>query len=300
MTDIHSNDGFCTRSSPATLATVKHGGCVQLANSERERFEACAHAQSYRGGNILTDRDADHPELYADPLAQLAWKIWQAALSAQPSPGGQGDADTVALEIARQFMPIDAAGEWNEGQKRAALQAAIARAINAALAARQPVRIYGCCSQPEGELHTAECPNMRHLAAHQPVGEPVAYKFEDRTADACWTDQYWHKLPPWEHRNPIPLYAAPPAQAVDLTPASIPDTPEVRDILGRPNFWCSPWANVLRMRGDAIPRKAEEEQAAVIRFMLNHYLANGADWAETAGAELDAIRKADSQAAGNG
>lgn len=42
------------------------------------------------------------------------------------------------------------------------------RAWRAALAARQPVRIYGCCAQPEGELHTAECPNMRHLAARQP------------------------------------------------------------------------------------------------------------------------------------
>ena len=55
------------------------------------------------------------------------------------------------------------------------------------------------------------------------------------------------------------------------------------------------------MRGDEIPHKAEEEQAAVIRFMLNHYLANGTTWAETAGDELDAIRKAqkvDSQAVG--
>ncbi|UQA71923.1 hypothetical protein K1516_07385 [Stenotrophomonas maltophilia] len=100
--------------------------------------------------------------------------------------------------------------------------------------------------------------------------------------------------------TPLPGNAAPPAQTVDLGPAMIPDTPEVRDILGRPNFWCSPWANVLRMRGDEIPNKAEEEQAAVIRFMLNHYLARGADWAETAGAELDAIRKSDNQAVGNG
>ncbi|WP_313203705.1 hypothetical protein [Stenotrophomonas sp.] len=90
------------------------------------------------------------------------------------------------------------------------------------------------------------------------------------------------------------------AQAMDLRPATIPDTPEVRGILGRPNSWCSPWANVLRMRGDAIPCRAEEEQAAVIRFMLNHYLANGTAWAETAGAELEAIRKADSEAVGNG
>ncbi|HDS0944971.1 Lar family restriction alleviation protein [Stenotrophomonas maltophilia] len=73
-------------------------------------------------------------------------------------------------------------------------------------------------------------------------------------------------------------------------PAVIQDTPEVRDILGRPNFWCSPWANVLRRRGDVIPCNAEEEQAAVIRFMLNHYLAHGAGWAEAAEAELQAIR----------
>ncbi|WP_313415501.1 hypothetical protein [Stenotrophomonas sp.] len=41
--------------------------------------------------------------------------------------------------------------------------------VRAALAARQPARIYGCCAQPEGELHTAECPNMRHVAARRPV-----------------------------------------------------------------------------------------------------------------------------------
>lgn len=40
-------------------------------------------------------------------------------------------------------------------------------------------------------------------------GEPVAYKFQDRTADGTWQDQYWHKLPPWEHRNPVPLYTRP-------------------------------------------------------------------------------------------
>ncbi|HEL5401698.1 TPA: hypothetical protein UOJ25_001812 [Stenotrophomonas maltophilia] len=106
-------------------------------------------------------------------------------------------------------------------------------------------------------------------------------------------DTYWSKI-----ADAVPVYLGAPAQAVDPVPASFPDTQEVRDILGRPNFWCSPWANVLRMRGDEIPNKAEEEQAAVIRFMLNHYLANGADWAETAGAELDAIRKAGSQAVG--
>lgn len=88
-----------------------------------------------------------------------------------------------------------------------------------------------------------------------------------------------------------------PSQALDSAPSFIQDTPEVRDILGRPNFWCSPWANLLRRRGDVIPCKAEEEQAAVIRFMLNHYLAHGPAWIEAAEAEMQAIRY---KAVGNG
>lgn len=76
-----------------TLADVQPGGRVKLVDlAERARFEGWARAQSYRGGNILTDRDADHPNMYADPLGQLTWKCWRAALSAQPSPGGPGDA----------------------------------------------------------------------------------------------------------------------------------------------------------------------------------------------------------------
>lgn len=139
------------------------------------------------------------------------------------------------------------------------------------------------------------------IAANQPSQrEPVAVVGHDLTLH--WTGT--GSIAPLVKRHGIgpgsKLYAIPPVQAVDLRTTVVPNTPEVRDILGRPNFWCSPWANVLRMRGDAIPRKAEEEQAAVIRFMLNHYLANGAEWAETAGAELNAIRKADSQAVGNG
>ncbi len=103
----------------------------------------------------------------------------------------------------------------------------------------------------------------------------------------CWTHDHFTE----GKGTPVgwlPLTGA--AQAMDLAPTMIPDTPEVRDILGRPNFWCSPWANVLRRRGDVIPCKAEEEQAAVIRFMLNHYLAHGARWAEAAEAEIQAIR----------
>ena len=104
------------------------------------------------------------------PLWPVTWETWaregwaeaerlhleMAALSAQPSPGGQDAAGLIqdlraAVSLGRPLLHSD----MDE--------------IAAALAARPPVRVYGCCAQPEGELHTAECPNMRHLAARQPV-----------------------------------------------------------------------------------------------------------------------------------
>lgn len=269
-----------------TLADVQPGGRVRLGDqAERARFEAWAHAQSYRGGNIMADRDAVHPDVYADPIAQLTWKSWQAALSAQPSTGGQ---DALHEAARRVISDIDS------GDYGGTISMATYDALVAALAARQPVSETDAYQQGFRDGQDRTCT----VAARQPVGgavawmthhdEPMLFPTAAEAADYCEDDE-----------QPVPLFRS-PAQAVDLGPASIPDTPEVRDILGRPNFWCSPWANVLRMRGDEIPNKAEEEQAAVIRFMLNHYLANGTAWAETAGAELDAIRKVDSQAVGNG
>lgn len=216
-----------------------------------------------------------------------------AALSAKPSPGGQGDArETFSQWWARQSDDIANLYAYE-----------IARlGWDGALAARQPVG-----QEPAAAYQLRK--DAQHNGFEDDHWEPVSRQEYEATkrvmgghgpktiagmverGDLRIDDGGWMV----ELRE---LYAAPPAQTVDLGPAMIPDTPEVRDILGRPNFWCSPWANVLRMRGDEIPNKAEEEQAAVIRFMLNHYLARGADWAETAGAELDAIRKSDNQAVG--
>ncbi len=71
----------------------------------------------------------------------------------------------------------------------------------------------------------------------------------------------------------------------------IPNTEGVREILGRMCFQCIRLAQVLRLRGDEIKGRAEDEQAAVLRFLLNHYLASPEQWAEQAQAEIDAIRK---------
>lgn len=172
-------------------------------------------------------------------------------------------------------------------------------------AARQPVgeSVARLVEAVEGECNglTISRTTAKAILAHVfPTGQvATAYMVDGRVEQGLFFDRAAAEtMAAMNAGEVVPLFRS-PAQAVDLVPAVIPDTPEVRDILGRPNFWCSPWANVLRMRGDAIPNKAEEEQAAVIRFMLNHYLAHGAAWAEVAGDELDAIRKADSQAVGN-
>lgn len=68
-----------------TLADVQPGGRVRLGDqAERARFEAF---------------------LSANPLKALcagtAWEVWQAALSAQPSPGGQGEARAIIEEFVQ-------------------------------------------------------------------------------------------------------------------------------------------------------------------------------------------------------
>ena len=49
-------------------------------------------------------------------------------------------------------------------------------------------------------------------------------------------------------------------------------------ILGRPNFWCGSIAQGLRACGRDIPKHAEEEQAAVIYFLLEMYEKHGENY----------------------
>ncbi len=53
-------------------------------------------------------------------------------------------------------------------------------------------------------------------------------------------------------------------------------------ILGRPNFVCGPIADALREIGNDIKRKAEEEQAFVIHWMLGLWEIHGATWKDEA------------------
>ncbi|HID8536575.1 TPA: hypothetical protein ACXIMI_001697 [Stenotrophomonas maltophilia] len=74
----------------------------------------------------------------------------------------------------------------------------------------------------------------------------------------------------------------------------VPDNESVRQILGRPNFACIELAAMLRMRGDDIPHRAESEQAAVLRFLLNCYLELPDRWHDNA---RDKLRRIERQAA---
>jgi hypothetical protein len=61
---------------------------------------------------------------------------------------------------------------------------------------------------------------------------------------------------------------------------------ETRWILGRPCFVCAGIAQNLRAKGYEIERKAEDEQAVVIDWMLNLYAKHGTDWRSEAEAFL--------------
>jgi hypothetical protein len=62
-------------------------------------------------------------------------------------------------------------------------------------------------------------------------------------------------------------------------------------ILGLPNFSCGPIAQLLRMDGCEIPRKAEAEQAYVLHWLVGIYLEHGSEWYNVAMVRLNAIEE---------
>ena len=90
-----------------TLADVQPGGRVRLGDqAERARFEAWAEPRKHtlaRWGDSPGDVKPlfviEVPGNYISPAAQAAWEAWQH-LSAQPSPGGQGDDSPMAKMAA--------------------------------------------------------------------------------------------------------------------------------------------------------------------------------------------------------
>lgn len=79
-------------------------------------------------------------------------------------------------------------------------------------------------------------------------------------------------------------------------PKPAPAQPELNadliEILGRPNFTCIRLAQLLRLSGVEIAKKAENEQATVIHYLLGFYLKHGSQWAEKADEDLEQRRVA--------
>lgn len=65
-------------------------------------------------------------------------------------------------------------------------------------------------------------------------------------------------------------------------------TADLRYILGLPHTKLANTAQLLRQQGHCIGERSEDEQAAVIHWMLGHYLRRGSHWKVFAYAELDA------------
>lgn len=150
-----------------TLADVQPGGRVRLGDqAERARFEAWVknHVSSLA-------RAADGE--YASNVTHALWSAWQAALSAQPSPGGQGDALAMIGANLRSILslaekmgggahPLTVANIHHEADHALQLLAA-------ALAARQPVRVYDCCGEAAGDLHKADCVAVQWSQGQRPA-----------------------------------------------------------------------------------------------------------------------------------
>lgn len=231
-----------------TLADVQPGGMVRLGDqAERARFEEwyVQNAFDYEA-NPIGSRDC-----------ALMRKAWNAALSAQPSPGGQGDA-RIPFETWAKDGGFDVSkfkGIYNSLETRAAWEAWL---YWQRLAARQPVdsctesECKRCRTHPDhraslehagisdfrqpvtmddalaagyGTLHGAidhwqerALRAEAELAARQPVGEPVGWYTDDHLTDRSATTYDRTVADRWRAKGwPVsPLYAAPPAQAVDL------------------------------------------------------------------------------------
>lgn len=153
-------------STDKTLADVQPGGRVRLGDQE--------FAQGCDELRMRTDAERS---AYLEGVAEGR----RAALSAQPSPGGQGD---VCIPL-----PTPGNGEWSDGWN--ACREAMLRGEGEALAARQPVGQIVGYMDPNADFMLArpgDCVLMGNIVLWREPGSKYTK----------------------------PLYDAPPAQAVDL------------------------------------------------------------------------------------
>lgn len=166
------------------LADVQPGGRVRLGDqAERARFEAWGRTE---GLPLARGKFGG----YAFEVTAKAWRAWQY-LSAQPSPGGQDALAALQQDYDKLLDSFNRQVEVAE-------------------------KIAGRALQQDDRIEELE----EALAARQPVGEPFGWWLVDDNGIGRLS-----RTPPQDtieiYRNTpgymaTPLYAAPPAQAVDL------------------------------------------------------------------------------------
>lgn len=264
---------------PALLVPREEG------QSERVRFEAWLNTLS-----VDTTRWGDGE--YTDTAAHNYWLAWQTALSAQPSPGGQGglnyermfvDACAALAEVSREL------GCDPEQGGAEPILAAIAE-LQEALAARQPVE----SNQPSGNSGELDVDGARQPVGQEPVGAEV--EVSDASVEKAWgrfqqamalTDDEIEEFASAHSdemgdiqafavvdfsrallREFSSRYASQPAQAVDL------DLGRVRASLQSLLNWIDDWAETPEESGiDAIEAEAE----AVLALIDGKAVGNGTD-----------------------
>ncbi|MBH1851883.1 hypothetical protein I5V61_06350 [Stenotrophomonas maltophilia] len=145
---------------------------------------------------------------------EIAWAAWQAALSAQPSPGGQ-DA-RVQFDAWLEANSIDTT-RWGDGEYTDPAAHNYWRAWQAALAARQPVGETVAIPEGWALVDLAEytvlpqIPTTAMMDAGWPIGEQITDQFDVKGAYADLIAEHEAKGEGIIH-GPIQV----PAQAVDL------------------------------------------------------------------------------------
>ena len=156
-------------------------------------------------------------------------------LDTRPSPGGQGDAVRCGKCKDRGYVDVDVDVD-DSGSSIGNVEAC----PHCALAARQPVRsstvsddmmdVVDRLGSEHDEVDPRAWDHMliyaptdklyARLAARQPVGEPIGWYTDDHLTDRSATTYDRTVAERWRAKGwPVsPLYAAPPAQAVDLAP----------------------------------------------------------------------------------
>lgn len=212
----------------ASLADGQPGGRVRLGNQALSTSEgARRYVADYFATQLSRHDFGDYilTELAADFACALAHH-----LSAQPSPGGQGDSRSEKAEtFLRQYLTyLRSSPRQGLRPRWCDVYEALEVAIEA-LAARQPVGevsvkkedannyclILRALGMEEEGDPVAEVKALIEARDRQPVGEPVAWMthhdepmlFPTAAEAAAYCE---------DDEQPVPLYAAPPAQAVDL------------------------------------------------------------------------------------